>query len=107
MRTLIATPATCHTVSANLPMVVITVIEYRRAPEKFHGCSGRNEYFLDDTGPLYECTWNVLAVIPHPRLLDDGGLVGVDGCGHLQGPVGEMECVVSEWAEITRAVRIN
>ena len=48
-----------------------------------------------------------MAVIPHLRLLDDGGLVGVDGCGHLQGPVGEMECVVSEWAEITRAVRIN
>ena len=36
-----------------------------------------------------------MAVIPHLRLLDDSGLVGVDGRGHLQGPVGEMECVVS------------
>ena len=79
-----------------LPMVVITVIEYRRAPEKFHGCS--EEYHNDQTS-LYNiigCTWNVLAVITHPRLLNDGGLVGVDGRGHLQGPVGEMECVVSE-----------
>ena len=76
-------------------MVVITVIEYRRAPEKFHGCS--EKYHNDQTG-LYNIksfTWNVLAVIPHLCLLDDGGLVGVDGRGHLQGPVGEMECVVS------------
>ena len=36
-----------------------------------------------------------MAVIPPLRLLDDDGLVGVDGGGHLQGPVGEMECVVS------------
>ena len=36
-----------------------------------------------------------MAVIPQLRLPDDGGLVGVDGRGHLQGPVGEMECVVS------------
>ena len=48
-----------------------------------------------------------MAVIAQLRLPDDGGLVGVDGCGHLHGPVGEMECVVSERTEITRAVRIN
>ena len=48
-----------------------------------------------------------MAVIPHLRLLDDGGLVGVDRGGHLHGPVGEMECVVSEWARITWAVGMN
>ena len=33
-----------------LPIVVITVIEYRRAPEKFHMLSERKRYF--NAGPL-------------------------------------------------------
>ena len=78
------------------PIVVITVIEYRRAPEKFHKLSARMRglyhkyfHFVDNI-----LTWNVFTIIAMLRLLDHLALVVVYHSHHLGRPVGDVEGVV-------------
>ena len=79
------------------PIVVITVIEYRRAPEKFHKLSARMSgyikycHFVDVDNIL---TWNVFTIIAMLRLLDHLALVVVYHSHHLGRPVGDVEGVV-------------
>ena len=77
------------------PIVVITVIEYRRAPEKFHKLSATMRgyiiycHFVDNI-----LTWNVFTIIAMLRLLDHLALVVVYHSHHLGRPVGDVEGVV-------------
>ena len=79
------------------PIVVITVIEYRRAPEKFHKLSARmrglyHKYFSSFADNIL--TWNVFTIIAMLRLLDHLALVVVYHSHHLGRPVGDVEGVV-------------
>ena len=84
------------------PIVVITVIEYRRAPEKFHKLSARMRsyikycHFVDNI-----LTWNVFTIIAMLRLLDHLALVVVYHSHHLGRPVGDVEGVVPRAATLT------
>ena len=67
-------------------MVVITVIEYRRAPEKFQRLSEEKNIFIKYFSKVMS-TWNVFAVISLVCLGNDSILILLDHINHLERPV--------------------